>query len=245
MTYPKITGGIYYPNWNWGKIVGEAKVDPKAQAEYDAKMAKYQQAIETMKKNGYTIDSNNGGVISFSQIARRTTDANGKVVETIIPRGDKAQSPVTNIQPSTTKIGDALVNYSTASASPAASTNTFEQQKPDFSKFASNNTLTYQAKTKDDYTEAEKTLLDAGYIKVGTDENGKGYYEKRISKNGNTNKPTNESNAKSDFSVPETIEDSVKKYSDSSSSASVSTPTVVSDVRDSGVIPQQKIEYLS
>ena len=54
------------------------------------------------------------------------------------------------------------------------------QRKQNFDEFKDSNTLTYQAKTNDDFSEARQTLLDAGYVKVGTDSEGKEYYEKRV-----------------------------------------------------------------
>ena len=94
---------IDYPKYDWDKILstgsssgtGDAAYQ-KAKADYDAKMAKYLLAKETMLKNGYTIDSDNGGVISFSQVARRSIGADGKVTETVIPRGNSTGAATTD-----------------------------------------------------------------------------------------------------------------------------------------------------
>lgn len=263
MAEPKITGGIYYPNYNWDKILGGAKVDSKAQAEYEAQMAKYLQAKETMLKKGYTIDSNNGGVISFSQVARITIGPDGKAVETIIPRGSSTQA-------SKTTIGDALVNYTTSAEDyptvytgcpstptyyssatesyPTTGTtypsNSTEEvvsphQEQDFSDFKGDDVIKYNSKTNEDMTEARQALLNAGYIKVGTDKDGKEYYEKRIPSTGNLSKEDNssvvQSITKTDCSIPETTSDAVTKCSGTVSSE-VSIPKVVNDPCQAGAI---------
>ena len=139
-------------------------------------------------------------------------------------------------------IAGKAMGFITGSTTPA-------QQEQDFSEFASKDTLTYNSKTAEDMDEARQTLLNASYVKVGTDKDGKEYYEKRTSSAEGTDKPTEswadelakynktaaENVSKSNWSIPETMSEAVSKYS-GSSSGGVSTPEVVTDPRQAGAI---------
>ena len=114
------------------------------------------------------------------------------------------------------------------------------QQERDFSEFANSDTLTYNSKTAEDMDEARQTLLKAGYVKVGTDKDGKEYYEQRTSSAEGTYNPTESSSAsqsvaKSNWSTPDTMTEAISTYS-GSSSGGVSTPEVVTDPRQAGAI---------
>ena len=194
------TNTLYTPKYNFGTDNLNNEEYQKQLAEYNEKKAKYELAKETMLKNGYTIDSNNNGLITLSQVAHRTTDANGNTVETIIPRNSSVSTSAAATPTRTLQVSEALANYSSVSAQPTTQSST--QQEPDFSEFTGNDTLTYQAKTQKDFTEAEQALLNAGFVKIGTDKSGKVLYEQRISSTRKDSKPEENRNS---VSIPQTI----------------------------------------
>ena len=216
---------IDYPKYDWNKILSTGSSSSKgnaayqkAKADYDAKMAKYLLAKETMLKNGYTIDSNNGGVISFSQVARRSIGADGKVTETILPRGNNTSVPAATSSAQEGQSGGGILD----------TVKGITQNITDAAKGIITGTPNTPKTTE---TASPSTdSAESGYVYKPTtswaDELAK--YDKSAA----------EHVAKTDWSVPTTIAESVSKYSKSGFAAGISTPTYVTDPRDSGVIPR-------